>query len=444
MTEDRHKTTFSPARQPFLFLTTALLAGILIDRGVDPPRVITMVVVALAVAAWIHFILAKRLGAASLVLLVGLSGVGALLSRADRTSKSATNLTRLFESTVINANDPVELAGVLVAPPEPAPTSSYLDVQAESIRTREQVVPVTGRARLMISLMEPDACAEFDAFSLYDGARLRVLLRLERGNTYSNPGSPDFYGFLDRHCYDLKGVIKSPLLIERLGDSLRASPLAILYDLRLRLMKAIDSTFDVKVAGTLKAMLAGNRYFLDPETVETLREGSTFHTLVIAGLHIGIIAWALLGGWSSGSERKRRKISRVIVCLIVLWSYAVMVGLAPPVTRATAMITVGVIGPLLFRRAASINTVAMAAFFMLALKPALVADPGFQLSIAAVGGIVSLALPLVAKLEEIGRWRPRPRTPHPPSCSRAVRYLAETLFWNERGFNAEMKGAPIR
>src|SRR6185369_1390054 len=121
-----------------------------------------------------------------------------------------------------------------------------------------------------------------------------------------------------------------------------------------------------------------------------------------------------------------------------------MVGLAPPVTRATLMITVGLIGPLLFRRSASINTVAMSAFIMLALKPALVADPGFQLSFAAVAGIVALALPMVRKLQEIGQWRPNSRTPHPPMCSRAVRYFAETLFWNQRAFDDEMKRAPIR
>ena len=66
-------------------------------------------------------------------------------------------------------------------------------------------------------------------------------------------------------------------------------------------------------------------------------------------LIIGIIAWALLGG---PSVLRRRKAWRVIVCLLALWAYATMVGLAPPVTRATTMITAGLIAPLLFRRSA--------------------------------------------------------------------------------------------
>jgi len=380
--------------------------------------------------------------AVTVALLLSITSAGALISRVDRTGKTASRLVSLYEAKTISADDSVEVAGSLVAPPEPAPIAYYLDVSVESIRVRDEIVPATGRVRLMVSLFGDEARTEFDDLALDSGARIRVLVRLERARSYSNPGSPDFNEFLELHGYDLKGVIKSPLLIEKTGDAPHITPLALLYRLRLRLMSLIDARFkDPTVSGTLKAMLTGNRYFLSGETVEKLRAGSTFHTLVIAGLHIGIIAWALLGG---RTVTKRRRVGRVILCLLVLWAYALMVGLAPPVTRATLMITVGLIGPVFFRRSASINTVALSAFILLAVKPALVADPGFQLSFAAVAGIVALALPLVRKLQEIGQWRPNSRTPHPPSCSRAGRYIAEALFWNQRAFDEEMKGAPIR
>jgi len=133
----------------------------------------------------------------------------------------------------------------------------------------------------------------------------------------------------------------------------------------------------------------------------------------------------------------------VSLVMLVLWAYAAMVGLAPPVTRATMMISIGLIGPLLFRRAVSMNTVALAAFVMLAFNPALVADPGFQLSFVAVAAIVALALPLTEKLRSIGEWRPSSRTPHPPTCHRVMRLLAEAMFWDERGFRDEMRKAPV-
>lgn len=441
MSQDRTLSTFSPARQPFLYLTAALLAGILIDRWTAPPLVIITALAVLSITSAINLLFSKKDLAVTVALLISLAAAGALISRADRTGKAASSLANLYEARTISADDPVELTGALVAPPEPAPIAYYLDVSVESIRVRDKTVPAMGRVRLMVSLSGDEARTEFDELALDYGSRLRVLVRLERARSYSNPGSPDFNEFLERHGYDLKGVIKSPLLIEKIGDTPHISPLALLYRLRLRLMSLIDARFNPRVSGTLKAMLTGNRYFLSGETVERLREGSTFHTLVIAGLHIGIIAWALLGG---RTVTKRRRVGRVILCLLVLWAYALMVGLAPPVTRATLMITVGLTGPLLFRRSASINTVALSAFMMLALKPALVADPGFQLSFAAVAGIVGLALPLVRKLQEIGQWRPNSRTPHPPSGSRAVRYFAETLFWDQRSFDDEMKRAPTR
>ena len=374
-------------------------------------------------------------------LLISFVFAGALLSSSERLSDKTTRLGTFYESKVIIPSDPVELEGVLTAPPEPAPNAFYLDVDAERIRASDDSIRATGRARLMISEGDDETRTEFDEVHLDYGSRIRVLVRLERARSYANPGSPDFNEFLERHGYDLKGVIKSPLLIEHVDDEPANLLLAVLYHLRLRLIQALDSRFAPDVAGTLKAMLTGNRYFLDPQTTERLRESSTFHTLVIAGLHIGIIAWALLGGRAA---LKRRKTWRVVVCLLVLWAYAVMVGLAPPVTRATMMISVGLFGPLLFRRSISINTVALAAFAMIALKPALVADPGFQLSFLAVAGIVLLALPLIARLEAIGTWRPTARTPHPPSCSQPLQYFSEMLFWNEREFNQEIRRAPIR
>src|SRR5262249_9299049 len=193
----------------------------------------------------------------------------------------------------------------------------------------------TGAARLMIEFPDEQAAREFEALALDYGSRLRMLVRLERAKSFSNPGSADFNEFLERKGYDLKGTVKSPLLIESLGRH-RANPvLAMLFGIRQRVMAAIDARFGPRVGGSLKAMLVGNRYFLDDTVARRLRAGATFHTLVIAGLHVGIIAWVLLGGRSG---LKRRHPVRVILSIAALWGYAVMVGLAPPVTRAATMI----------------------------------------------------------------------------------------------------------
>jgi competence protein ComEC len=344
-----------------------------------------------------------------------------------------------MEGGLITEADPVQLFGVLERPPEPVPDGVLLDVRAQRIEIAQQIVQASGSAKLTLPLGNETVRNEYDELGLTYGSQVRILLRFETARTYSNPGSPDFNEFLDRRGYQARGTIKSPLLIEVLGRS-RANPvLRILYGARLWFMAQIDNHFPERVAGTLKAMLAGNRYFVDPEIRERLRQSSAFHILVIAGFHIGIIAWVILGRPSP----TRRYQLRAGAALIALWGYAVAVGLEPPVVRATAMITVGIAGPMIFRRSASPNTLALSAFVMLAVDPTLVFDAGFQMSFAAVAGIVCLAVPLADRLRQLGSWRPSASTPHPPRRT-GLRAVAEMLYWDERSFQADIHRSDIK
>jgi competence protein ComEC len=441
MTLQRVESSLSIRRQPFFYLTASLLTGILIDILAAPPRSLFWVILTFGIVLSVISIFFKENRAVTTFLLAGVFASGALLSHHERTGADASRLKILFEHGQINAEDPVDLIGRLTLAPEPAPEVVYLDLDAESLRERGKVINVSGVVRLLVPIRDNQSKFDFEQLSLDYGSRIRVLVRLERARAFANPGSPDFNQFLEQKGYDLKGSIKSPLLIENIGPKQANFILSALYKLRLRCLNAIDTQFHTHVAGTLKAMLMGNRYYLDENVEERLLESATFHILSISGMHVAIIAWALLGRWSPS---RRRRTARVIASLLALWAYTVMVGLSPPVTRATLMITVGIIGPLLFRPSISINTVALAAFVMLAMKPALIADPGFQLSFVAVAAIVAIAVPIISKLRQIGDWRPGPATPHPPDCWRVTRFISEILFWNERGFNREMMKSPYR
>ncbi len=462
-----NRSSFLPRRQPFLYLTTAFITGILADKFFEPAGWLMILFLVWSLIFSIAFILRKNAVTATLALLVGFLAIGTLLAQAERKEVKNTRLIRLFEARAITPDEPVELTGVLIAPPEPAPEAYYLDVEAQSLCVFDETFEATGRARLIIPFYEKASSEAFKHLALDYGSRIRLLVRLERARSYKNPGSVDFNDFLERQGYDLKGTIKSPLLIESVGRVPVNQFLAALYHCRLRMMEAIDGRFRQPAAGTLKAMMFGNRYFLDAETSERLRQSSTFHTLVISGMHVSLIAFALLSfsipflPQFRREEKSKLKFSlsftprtveqsgrrpsrfRLLLAFLVLWAYTLMVGLAPPVTRATVMISVGLLAPLLFRQAASLNTLSLAAFLMLALKPALVADPGFQLSFIAVVAMVIVALPVATKLKSIGQWRPTSLTPHPPACSRVLRWLAEILFWDERAFNKEMQGSPI-
>src|SRR5262249_39102442 len=154
------------------------------------------------------------------------------------TRATGPTLETLFAEKIIAPDDPVELTGILVAPPEPAPESLYLDLEAERIRIQEKTIVVSGRARLML-MSAGVSKDEFAKLALDYGTRIRVLVRLERARSFSNPGSPDFNEFLERRGFDLKGAVKSPLLIERLDDARVSRILYVLYHLRLRIIEGI-------------------------------------------------------------------------------------------------------------------------------------------------------------------------------------------------------------
>jgi competence protein ComEC len=440
MLRNESDSDLTPRRQPFLYIASAFIFGILADNFAPPAfPLLATVLITSALASTVLFLLDKE-RAVTVSLIVAIFLAGAALSCVERRQTRERRDNRLIEDLQAGTDGAIDLTGILALPPEPAPDARYLDVEILSLRAGNETFSHEGRVRLMVHLRDAQSEHEFDRLGLKYGSRARILVRLERAGSYLNPGSPDFDQYLERAGYDFRGTIKSPLLIENIGPRSANVFLDLLYRARLATMSAIDSRFTEPTAGTLKAMLMGNRYFLDAETSERLRESSTFHALSISGMHVGILAWFLVGGWKKG----RRGAARVLISVGVLWAYAVMVGLAPPVMRATTMITVGLMGPLFFRRGATINTVALAAFLMLALKPALIADPGFQLSFVAVAAIVLIAMPLIERLRRIGEWRPAPEAPHPPLCPRGIRFVSECLFWNERDFREEMRRSPIR
>lgn len=214
-----------------------------------------------------------------------------------------------------------------------------------------------------------------------------------------------------------------------------------LYRLRARALSAILGLTKSPATGILAAALLGNRYFLDHTTAQTFREGGTFHLLVISGLHVVLIAGVLL--WLTKWLRRERWLQFGLV-VSFLWGYGLMVGAQPSIMRAVVMITVALIGQLLYRTALGANTLAAAALALLAWQPRDLFNPGFQLSFLTVAAIVLLAAPVYERLRQVGIWQPNATTPYPPRVARMLLWLAELLFWNEREFRQEMIEARIR
>jgi competence protein ComEC len=377
----------------------------------------------------------------TLILLANCFACGGLLWSLHEASIAPNRIKILFERGIIQAEEPVEIWGTITAAPELAPDRMYLEVALEKLATFGKEHSASGVVRFVVPFKEAEDRAEYDALQLVYGTRIRALANLRKAQGFRNPGATDFDEMLEFRGYDATGLMKSALLIERLGDGARNRVLSVLYAIRANAMAVILRSFTQPTSGILAAALFGNQHFLSQETAESFRIGGTFHLLVISGLHVAMIA--LVVSWLT-TKLLRSRWLRCALMIALLWAYALMIGAQPAITRATVMLTFVLIGQLIFRTAPGANTLAAAALVLLTWQPRDLFNPGFQLSFLTVAMIVLVTVPLLERIKHLGEWQPSALTPYPPRAPRWLKWCAEILHWNEGEFQDEMRKAPIR
>src|SRR5207302_5550920 len=165
---------------------------------------------------------------------------------------------------------------------------------------------------------------------------------------------------------------------------------------RRQLRDEIDVLFAAapQVAGVLRAMLLGDRNFVDRAEALDFQKTGVFHVLVVAGLHVGALAFALY--WV-GRKLRLSRMWATLFTLTMLAAYVGMVEQRTPVLRAAIMAAIVVLGGFFFRRLELLNSAAVAAVILLAAKPLALRDSSFQLTFVAIGCIAGLALPWLEK-----------------------------------------------
>ncbi len=140
----------------------------------------------------------------------------------------------------------------------------------------------------------------------------------------------------------------------------------------------------------LSALTLGYKRELDPETKRVFSASGASHVLAVSGLHVGIVFWVVSLIFGFLRKGKNGRIFFVLISVILLWSYAFITGLSPSVMRASLMFSIYVIGENIGRKSNIYNSMAASAFILLLINPNSLFDAGFQLSYAAVFGIVFL------------------------------------------------------
>lgn len=160
-----------------------------------------------------------------------------------------------------------------------------------------------------------------------------------------------------------------------------------LYKYRQRLLERYQqsaSTFDDDTYGVVAAMTLGDKSALSKDLKETYSITGASHILALSGLHLSIIYFVL----SLVLVRRRWFVAGQLAVVVAIWGFAFLVGMMPSVVRAATMMTVYALVAMLYRQRVSLNTLSIAAFVMLLANPMVLYDAGFQMSFAAVLGII--------------------------------------------------------
>lgn len=211
----------------------------------------------------------------------------------------------------------------------------------------------------------------------------------------SNPGQFNMKEWLSQ-----KQIYHSVYLKEEdyytLEPSSNTSLKAIAQHCREFLLKIIRETdWQLREKSVLSALLLGYTLELDPETRSDFSGSGVMHILAVSGMHVGLIFAMLALVLRFPGQSSRQRIPKAIVIIVSLWVYALITGLSPSVSRAAFMLSMIVFAQSIGRVSVALNTL-VASIFVLCLlnSPTILLNVGFQLSYAAVAGILLLYQPV--------------------------------------------------
>ncbi|MGB0523028.1 MAG: ComEC/Rec2 family competence protein [Flammeovirgaceae bacterium] len=138
------------------------------------------------------------------------------------------------------------------------------------------------------------------------------------------------------------------------------------------------------------ALILGVKDHLDDSIKSAYASAGAMHVLAVSGLHVGII-FQLFGLLFKQLKRQKwGRLVNVFLSLTLLWSYAMLTGFSASVLRAVSMFSLIIIAQNIDKQTNIYNTLSLSAFALLCWNPYLIMGVGFQLSYAAVFGIVFL------------------------------------------------------
>jgi competence protein ComEC len=162
---------------------------------------------------------------------------------------------------------------------------------------------------------------------------------------------------------------------------------AFSYKKRNQLLQFIQTSFtDPQVAPVAESLIAGYQNDMDARQRAQFVNTGTVHILAVSGLRIGILL-SVIGLFLFPLKKRFSKSARAIA-ITLIWLYVIATGCTGAGIRVAVFLSLLTGAQFLRRTPQPLNLLACAAFLILFFNPLVFSDVGFQLSIAAVAGII--------------------------------------------------------
>lgn len=367
--------------RPVAWIAAAFAVGIVLARWTVLTPFGWMLAAGACVLAWaaIHFVG----GRAAPLLLISVMATGALWY-------GVTSLPPGSDSVLAAAGRDVTLAGTVIRPPESSRGRSRVVVAAEWIASRRGRVPARGLVQVAVRLARP----------VRYGDRIEVRGRLIRPPPAGNPGEFSVRDHLAAEGIVARLLVRSGTRVRVVGRARMSPVLAAAYALRDRMIGFFREAMPGPRGALMASLLLGDDGAISVQTREAFRRAGLLHVLVVSGAQVGLVLGSVL--WLGRLLRAPPAGSAIAGALAVSF-FALMAGWAPSVARAAIMALAGLGAMLLGRVRDSLAALAAASLVLLATRPALLFDAGFQLSFAATWALLYVAPALTARMPAVPR-----------------------------------------
>lgn len=261
----------------------------------------------------------------------------------------------------------IDVLGSVEAPAETRGSASLVVLRIEHV---EGAAPPPNRESLVQLVLDPLPPLGF-------GDQVRVVGRFEPVSS-TEPAA---------QALRRRGVVAISRFpdVERIGAPSGVPAWALaLNHVRSSLESALQQALPEPHAGLMGGLLVGSRGNFSEELRQAFVASGTSHLVVVSGYNISLVAGALLG-----LLRGRQWLGTVIP-LSGIWLFTLLAGAAPPAVRAAIMATAALLALRLGRGGDPLGALALTAAAMLAWTPGLARELGFQLSVLATLGLVTL------------------------------------------------------